>query len=108
MATHGRGRTRTRRENESNLSTDNHAELVATMTNLSNTIQAGTALATHALQRIRQSIGNENVEGAKDRLGGVPRTLATFLEVDPPIFNRSTNFAEADNWFKVMEYALQT
>ncbi|XP_016168563.1 uncharacterized protein LOC107611116 [Arachis ipaensis] len=87
---------------------DNHAELVAAMTNLSNTIQAGTAMATHALRRIRQSVRNENVEGMEDSLGGVSRTLAAFLKVDPLIFNGSTNLTEADNWFQAVERALRT
>ncbi|XP_015955796.1 uncharacterized protein LOC107480166 [Arachis duranensis] len=103
MATCGRDRTRTRRENESKPSTYNHAELVVAMTNLSNTIQAGTAIAAHAFWRIRQSVGSEKEEGAEDSLVGVPRTLAAFLKVDPPIFNGSTNPIEADNWFKAVD-----
>ncbi|KAL4365507.1 hypothetical protein AHAS_Ahas07G0113000 [Arachis hypogaea] len=64
-------------------------------------------MAIHALRRIRQSVRNKNVEGAEDSLDGVPKTLVAFLKVDPPIFNGSTNPIEADNWFKVMECALQ-
>ncbi|KAL4350550.1 hypothetical protein AHAS_Ahas10G0153200 [Arachis hypogaea] len=70
------------------------------------TRRQGNSMATHALQRIRQSVRNKNVEGAKDSLGGVPRTLASFLEVNPLIFNILTNPTEADNWFKAVECAL--
>ncbi|KAL4287153.1 hypothetical protein AHAS_Ahas19G0157700 [Arachis hypogaea] len=58
--------------------------------------------------RRRQSVGNGNIERAEDSLSGVPRTLAAFLKVDPPIFNGSTNPAKADNSFKAVECALQT
>ncbi|KAL4329089.1 hypothetical protein AHAS_Ahas13G0265200 [Arachis hypogaea] len=87
---------------------DNHAELMVAMTNLANTIQAGPATATHAMRRTRQSAGNKNGESAEDNLGGVLRTLAAFLKVDPPIFNGSTNPTEADNWFQAVECALRT
>ncbi|XP_020979424.1 uncharacterized protein LOC110272010 [Arachis ipaensis] len=82
MATRGQGRSPIRRDYESNPSMDNHAELMVGMTNLANTIQAGTAMATHALRQTRQSVGGENEEGAED--------------------------VEADNWFKAVEGALQT
>ncbi|KAL4300657.1 hypothetical protein AHAS_Ahas17G0222800 [Arachis hypogaea] len=78
------------------------------LANLANTIQVSTVMTTHAMRRTRQSAKNKNVEGAKDNLGGVPRTLAAFLKVDPLIFNGSTNPVEADNWFKAVECALQT
>ncbi|KAL4300265.1 hypothetical protein AHAS_Ahas17G0183600 [Arachis hypogaea] len=55
-----------------------------------------------------QLVRNESGEGAKDCLDGVPRTLAAFLKVDLPIFNRSTKPTEADNWFQAVERALQT
>ncbi|XP_016164757.1 uncharacterized protein LOC107607301 [Arachis ipaensis] len=108
MAIRGQGRSYIRRDYEVNLSMDNHAELVAAMTNLSNTIQAGTAMATHALRWIRPSVKNKNVKGVEDSLGGVLRTLVAFLKVDLSAFNGSTNPTEADNWFKVVEGALQT
>ncbi|KAL4350474.1 hypothetical protein AHAS_Ahas10G0145600 [Arachis hypogaea] len=34
-------------------------------------------------------------------------TLATFIKVHPPSFRGSTNPTKADNWFQVMEHALQ-
>ncbi|XP_016192372.1 uncharacterized protein LOC107633247 [Arachis ipaensis] len=87
---------------------DNHTKFMAAMNNLANTIQAGTVMTTHALRRIKQSVINENVEGAEDSLEGVPRTLPAFLKVDPPIFNGSTNPTEADNWFQAVERASRT
>ncbi|XP_016186001.1 uncharacterized protein LOC107627690 [Arachis ipaensis] len=78
------------------------------MTNLANMIQASTARTTRAMRRTRQSVRSEDEEGVGDNLVGVPRTLAAFLKVDPPIFNGSINPAEADNWFKAVEGALQT
>ncbi|KAL4306739.1 hypothetical protein AHAS_Ahas16G0208400 [Arachis hypogaea] len=61
---------------------DNHAELMAAMTNLANTIQASTVMTTHAMWRTRQSAENENGAGAEDSLD--------------------------DNWFQAVECALQT
>ncbi|XP_016168542.1 uncharacterized protein LOC107611094 [Arachis ipaensis] len=87
---------------------DNHTELMTAMINLANTIQEGTAMATHALRRTKQSARSENGEGVGDDLNGVPRTLAAFLRVDPPSFNGSSNPIEAENWFKAVEHALQT
>ncbi|KAL4315834.1 hypothetical protein AHAS_Ahas15G0224700 [Arachis hypogaea] len=107
MATRGQGRSPIRRDYEGNPSTDNHAELMSAMTNLANTIQAGTAMATDALQQTRQSVGGENEEGAEDNLVSVPRTLAAFLKADSPVFDGLINSAEADNWFKAVEGALQ-
>ncbi|KAL4314405.1 hypothetical protein AHAS_Ahas15G0081800 [Arachis hypogaea] len=65
-------------------------------------------MTTHAMRQTRQSARNKNGEGAEDSLGGVPRTLATFLKVDLPVFNGSTNPTEADNWFQAVERALRT
>ncbi|KAL4375088.1 hypothetical protein AHAS_Ahas05G0246800 [Arachis hypogaea] len=81
---------------------------MAAMTGLANMIQASTTMTTHVMQRTRQSAGSENEEGAEDSLVGVSRTLAAFPKVGLPIFNGSTNPIEADNWFKDVEYALQT
>ncbi|KAL4343919.1 hypothetical protein AHAS_Ahas11G0126500 [Arachis hypogaea] len=108
MASRGQGQSHMRRDYEGNPTTDNHAELVAAMTNLVNIIQVSTAMTTHAMRRTRQSSKNENGEGAENNLGGVLRTLDAFLKVDPPIFNGSTNPTEADNWFQAMERALRT
>ncbi|KAL4373109.1 hypothetical protein AHAS_Ahas05G0048900 [Arachis hypogaea] len=108
MVTHRRGQTHTQRESEGNPLTDNHAKLMAAMTNLVNTIQASTAMTTHAMWRTRQSAKNKNREGAEDRLDGVSRTLAAFLKVDSPVFSGSTNPTEADNWFQAVESALRT
>ncbi|XP_015970856.1 uncharacterized protein LOC107494312 [Arachis duranensis] len=81
---------------------------MAAMTNLVNTIQANTTMTTHAMRWTRQSARNKNGEGVEDSLGDVLRTLATFLKVDPLIFNGSTNPTEAYNWFQAVERALRT
>ncbi|KAL4321647.1 hypothetical protein AHAS_Ahas14G0131400 [Arachis hypogaea] len=78
------------------------------MTNLVNTIQAGTAATIHAMGSTRQPVGNGNGEGTGNSLGDVPRTLAAFLKVNLPVFKGSTKPTEADNWFQAVERALRT
>ncbi|KAL4337297.1 hypothetical protein AHAS_Ahas12G0096100 [Arachis hypogaea] len=56
----------------------------------------------------RGQAGSENEEGAEDNLVSVSRTIAVFLKADPLVFNGTINPAEADNWFKTVEGALQT
>ncbi|XP_057755935.1 uncharacterized protein LOC130975122 [Arachis stenosperma] len=81
MASRGRVRLRTRREIESNQSTDNHPELMSAITSLANTIQASTA---------------------KDY------SCCAVNQADSPVFEESINPAEADNWVRAVEGALQT
>ncbi|XP_016206406.1 uncharacterized protein LOC107646759 [Arachis ipaensis] len=83
---------------------------MAAMANLANTIEANAAATLQAVQRLAQPAGsgNENGEGAKDSLSGVPRTLAAFLKADLPAFNGSTAPTEADNWFQAVERVLRT
>ncbi|KAL4276693.1 hypothetical protein AHAS_Ahas20G0232700 [Arachis hypogaea] len=58
-------------------------------------------MTTHVMWRTKQLARNKNGEGAEDNLGDIPRTLATFLKVDPPVFNGSTDPTEADNCSKL-------
>ncbi|KAL4306682.1 hypothetical protein AHAS_Ahas16G0202700 [Arachis hypogaea] len=88
---------------------------MAAMANLANTIEANAAVTFQAVERLGQPAGNinnngngnGNGEGDGNGLGGVPITLASFLKVHPPTFQGSTNPTEADNWFHVIEHALQ-
>ncbi|KAL4315081.1 hypothetical protein AHAS_Ahas15G0149400 [Arachis hypogaea] len=115
MATHGRGRTRTRGETENNQLADNHAEFMAAMANLANTMEANAAATLQVIQRLgqpggnrnRNGDGNGNGDGEGNDLGGAPMTLASFLKVYPPTFRGSTNSTEPDNRFRAMERALQ-
>ncbi|KAL4301092.1 hypothetical protein AHAS_Ahas17G0266300 [Arachis hypogaea] len=110
MATHGQGRVRSR-ESRNEQPADNHAEFMAAMENLANTMEANAIATLQAVQRLGQPAGNgngdgnghDNVEGNDDNMGGAPMTLATFLKVHPPSFRSSTNPTEADNWFQTME-----
>ncbi|KAL4343716.1 hypothetical protein AHAS_Ahas11G0106200 [Arachis hypogaea] len=115
MATHGRGRMHTRGGTKNDQSADNHAEFMAAMTNLTNTMQANAATTMQAVERMGQSMKNENGNGNGDgngegdgnNLGGGLMTLASFFKVHPPTFRGSTNPTEADNWFQAIECALQ-
>ena len=95
MATRGRGRTRSRRESRNEQPADNHAEFMAAMANLVNTMEANAAATLQAAQRLDQPVGKGDGNG--DDLGGTPMTLATFLKVHPPTFRGSTNTTEVDN-----------
>ncbi|KAL4287383.1 hypothetical protein AHAS_Ahas19G0180700 [Arachis hypogaea] len=116
MATCGRGRTHTR-ESRNEQPADNHAEFMAAMANLANTMEANAVATLQAMQRLGQPAGNgnrngegnanDNAEGNGDNTGGVPMTLAMFLKVHPPTFRGSTNPTKADHWFQAMELALQ-
>ncbi|XP_016199829.1 uncharacterized protein LOC107640841 [Arachis ipaensis] len=59
MATRGRGRTRSR-ESRNEQPADNHAEFMATIANLTNTMEANTVVTLQAVQRLGQSAGNVN------------------------------------------------
>ncbi|QHN86211.1 uncharacterized protein DS421_16g544110 [Arachis hypogaea] len=95
MATRGRGRARTR-ESRNEQPVDNHAEFMAAMANLANTMEANATATLQAVQRLGQPAGNgngngeenanDNAKGNGDNTEGVPMTLATFLKVHPPIF----------------------
>ncbi|KAL4356679.1 hypothetical protein AHAS_Ahas09G0110800 [Arachis hypogaea] len=124
MATRGRGRVRSC-ESKNELPADNHAEFMAAMENLANTMEANATATLQAVQRLGQPAGNSNgnrnsnenvngegnahanAEGNRDNIGGIPMTLATFLMVHLPTFRGSTNPTEADHWFQAMERALQ-
>ncbi|KAL4344367.1 hypothetical protein AHAS_Ahas11G0171300 [Arachis hypogaea] len=82
---------------------DNHAEFMAVMANLANTMEANTAATLQAVD----GNGNNYAEGNGDNMGATLMTLATFLKVHPPSFRGSTNLTEADNWFQAMEHTLQ-
>ncbi|XP_020992043.1 uncharacterized protein LOC110278175 [Arachis duranensis] len=89
---------------------DNHAEFMAVMAKLANTMEANAAATVEVVQRLTQPARsrNDNGEGAEDSLRGVLRTLAAFRRADPSVFNGSTNHIEADNWFRAMERTLLT
>ncbi|KAL4329558.1 hypothetical protein AHAS_Ahas13G0312100 [Arachis hypogaea] len=88
MATRGRGRTRTR-ESRNEQPTDNHAEFMAAMANLANTMEANAAATLQAVQRLGQPAGNGNGNGNGEG-------------------NANDNAeVNADHWFKAMERALQ-
>ncbi|KAL4350146.1 hypothetical protein AHAS_Ahas10G0112800 [Arachis hypogaea] len=107
MATYGRGCTRSRAESSNAQPADNHAEFMAAMANLANTMEANVAMTPQAVQRLGQPAGNgngngeenvnENVEENGDNMGGAPMTLATFLKIHLPSFRGSTNPTEANN-----------
>ncbi|KAL4390656.1 hypothetical protein AHAS_Ahas03G0166900 [Arachis hypogaea] len=101
MATHRQGQGQ--RENEDPTSSGSQAEFLAVMTQLVNTMQASAAATNQAMERM-----NENGNRLRGNLAiGGPMTLATFLKVNPPIFRGSTNPTKVDNWFRVIERALQ-
>ncbi|XP_016173137.1 uncharacterized protein LOC107615601 [Arachis ipaensis] len=116
MATHVRGRTRTR-ESRNEQPADNHAEFMAAMANLVNTMKANASVTLQAVQRLGQPVGNgngngkgnanNNAEGNGDNTGVVPMNLATFRKVYPPTFRGSTNFTKVNHWFQAIERALQ-
>ncbi|XP_057760401.1 uncharacterized protein LOC130980772 [Arachis stenosperma] len=60
MATHRRGRTRSRAESRNEQPADNYAEFMAAMVNLTNTMEANTAATLQAVQRLGQPTGNGN------------------------------------------------
>ncbi|KAL4373477.1 hypothetical protein AHAS_Ahas05G0085700 [Arachis hypogaea] len=97
MATHGRGRPRTWQETGNEQLVDTHAEFLAVMANLANTIEANAAATLQAVQRLGQPGGNgygdgngNNVEGNSNDLGGAPMTMATFLKL----------LREAQHWWQ--------
>ncbi|XP_015949202.1 uncharacterized protein LOC107474125 [Arachis duranensis] len=83
---------------------------MAAMVNLANTMEANAAAILQVVQRLTQPARSENNngEGAEDSLRGVPRTLAAFQKAGSLVFNGSTNYTEADNWFQAVERALLT
>ncbi|KAL4329547.1 hypothetical protein AHAS_Ahas13G0311000 [Arachis hypogaea] len=109
MATRRRGRSRTWRDNEGNQLANDHAEFIATMTNLANSMRASATAKAQAMKMLGQPTKNRNKngEGAKNNLGVASITLAAFLKVNPLTFRGTTNPTEADNWFQAMEHALQ-
>ncbi|KAL4343625.1 hypothetical protein AHAS_Ahas11G0097100 [Arachis hypogaea] len=110
MVSRRQGRLRTRGKNEGNLPNDNHAEFMAAMTNLTNTMKTNATTTAQAMERMGHGNGNGNGNGeaVQNGLGGaVLMMLATFLKVNPPSFKGSTDPTEVDNWFQSMERALQ-
>ncbi|KAL4391135.1 hypothetical protein AHAS_Ahas03G0214800 [Arachis hypogaea] len=83
MATHGRGRTRSRAESRNVQWADNHAKFIVAMANLANTMEANAAAILQAVQRLGQPAGNgngngegnanDNVEGNGDNMGASGR-----------------------------------
>ncbi|XP_016164710.1 uncharacterized protein LOC107607252 [Arachis ipaensis] len=59
-----------------------------------------------AMQATDAALGNHAGNGNGGNRENGPMTLATFLNVNPPIFRGTTNPTEADNWFQAMERAL--
>ncbi|KAL4371534.1 hypothetical protein AHAS_Ahas06G0175400 [Arachis hypogaea] len=102
MATHGRGRIRTRRDNEEGEPVDNQTALLATMTTLVNAMHVNIVATNQAMERMN---GNNSRLGNHQAEGG-PMTLTTFLKINPPIFKGSTNLTEANNWFQAMKRLL--
>ncbi|XP_016199536.1 uncharacterized protein LOC107640536 [Arachis ipaensis] len=109
MVTRGRGRARSR-ESRNEQPADNHAEFMAVMANLVNTMEANAAATLQVIQRLTHPAisGNDKGGGAEGSLRGVPRTLTAFRKAGPPIFNGSTNHTEVDKWFQALEHALLT
>ncbi|KAL4344448.1 hypothetical protein AHAS_Ahas11G0179400 [Arachis hypogaea] len=66
-------------------------------------MQASAAAIKQTMERMNR---NGNRFGGNSGEGG-PILLATFLKVNPPTFRGSTNSTEVDNWFRVIERALQ-
>ncbi|KAL4350323.1 hypothetical protein AHAS_Ahas10G0130500 [Arachis hypogaea] len=109
MDTRGPGRARSR-ESRNEQPADNHAEFMAAMVNLANTMEANVATTLQVVQRLTQPARseNDNRERAENNLRGVPRSLAAFQKAGQLVFNGLTNHTEADNWFQVVEHALLT
>ncbi|XP_057747439.1 uncharacterized protein LOC130966638 [Arachis stenosperma] len=78
------------------------------MTNLDNSMQVNATVAIQAVEMIGLPAGTGYGRGIGTNLDGVPMALTAFLKVIPSIFKGTTNPAEADNWFKAVECALQT
>ncbi|XP_016178552.1 uncharacterized protein LOC107621006 [Arachis ipaensis] len=113
MATRGRGRTHTR-ESRNEPPADNHAEFMAAMANLANTMEANATATLQAVQRLGQPAkngngegnANDNAKGNGDNMGVVPMTLATFLKAQQVPLNQYVEFAayqlagEAQPWWQ--------
>ncbi|MED6184447.1 hypothetical protein PIB30_047511 [Stylosanthes scabra] len=79
---------------------DGQQEFLAAMTNMANTIQEGIAAANAAHAAAAAAGGGGGP--AEDR----PMTLASFLKINPPTFQGTTNPTDADDWISAIERAL--
>ncbi|KAL4293807.1 hypothetical protein AHAS_Ahas18G0165000 [Arachis hypogaea] len=59
------------------------------MTNLTNAVQGSIVATNQPMERMEKHVENGN--------DGGPITLATFLKVNPPVFNGSTSPTESNN-----------
>ncbi|MED6169037.1 hypothetical protein PIB30_017605 [Stylosanthes scabra] len=105
MAAPGRGRGRGRSPQPPVMDDlgDGQQEFFAAMTNMANTIQEGipAANAAHAAAAAAAAAGGGGGP-AEDR----PMTLASFLKINPPIFQGTANPTDADDWISAIERAL--
>ncbi|MED6152132.1 hypothetical protein PIB30_088991 [Stylosanthes scabra] len=100
MASPSRSRGRPRNSSEGHEPDYGQGEFFAAMTRMANTIQAGMA-ATNAAHA-NAAAGGEDDGSVNAR----PMTLASFLKINPPTFQGTSNPSEADDWFLSVERAL--
>ncbi|MED6212914.1 hypothetical protein PIB30_088046 [Stylosanthes scabra] len=100
MASPSRSRGRPRNSSEGHEPDYGQGEFFTTMTRMANTIQEGMAAANAAHANVAEG-------GEGDRpVNARPMTLASFLKINPPIFQGTTHPSEADDWFLSVERAL--
>ncbi|KAL4276083.1 hypothetical protein AHAS_Ahas20G0171700 [Arachis hypogaea] len=73
------------------------------MTTLVNAMHVNTTATNQVMERMN---GNGNGFGGNSTDGGL-MTLATFLKVNPPTFKALIDLTETDNWFQMIERAMQ-
>ncbi|MED6164694.1 hypothetical protein PIB30_092631, partial [Stylosanthes scabra] len=100
MASPSRGRGRPRNSGEGHEPDYGQREFFAAMTHMANTIQEGMAAANVA--HANAAAGGEG-DGSVDAR---PMTLASFLKINPPTFQGTSNPSKADDWFLFVERAL--
>ncbi|MED6164991.1 hypothetical protein PIB30_095451 [Stylosanthes scabra] len=90
MASAPRSRGRPRNSGEGHEPDYGQREFFAAMTHMANTIQAGMAAANAAHANL--AVGGERDGPVNAR----PMTLASFLKINPPTFQGTSNPSEAD------------
>ncbi|MED6141505.1 hypothetical protein PIB30_104107, partial [Stylosanthes scabra] len=100
MASPSRGRGRPRNSSDGHEPDYGQREFFAAMTHIANTIQEEMAAANAAHANV--AAGGEG-DGPVDAR---PMTLASFLKINPPTFQGTSNPSKADDWFLLVERAL--
>ncbi|MED6124044.1 hypothetical protein PIB30_055269 [Stylosanthes scabra] len=99
MASPSQGRGRPRNSGDGHEPDYGQKEFFAAMTHMANTIQEGMAAANAAHANV--VVGGEG-NGPVDTRS---MTLASFLKINPPTFQGTSNPSEANDWFLSMERA---